>query len=164
MRTKTHHTILGTLLKRVALCGLAALTLSASGLRPAAAIPPGGPVEPIPPPPPVYKPDLAVSNFWKYDAYNVLVTISNKGNASSKSCTFRLSEYYVDPYLWEVYLVASKDYSVPAISKGSSYSFWVNTTYSVYNNPWFSFNGAVDIYKVVSEKNETNNESWFYGQ
>jgi hypothetical protein len=151
------------LLKRVALCGLAALTLSASGLCPAAAIPPE-PIEPIPPPPTVYKPDLTISSFQKSSAYWVLVTVRNQGNASSKSCTFRLNEYYVDPYLWEGFLVASKDYSVPAISKGSSYSFWVNTTYSVYNNPWFSFGGTVDIHKVVAEKSETNNDGWFYGQ
>jgi len=150
-------------LVRVALGGLAALTLSAAGLRPAAALPPE-PIEPHPPAPIVYKPDLLVSNFWKYDAYNVLVTVTNKGNASSKSCTFRLSEYYVDPYLWEVYLVASKDYSVPAISKGSSYSFWVYPKYAVYGDPYFSFVGTVDVNKVVAESNEANNESWFYGQ
>jgi hypothetical protein len=163
MRTKTHHTTLCTLLKRVALCGLAALALSASGLRPAAAMPPE-PIDPPPPPPIVYKPDLVVSNFVKSSANWVVVTVKNQGNASSKSCTFRLTEHYLDTFWWEIFLVASKDYYVPAIGKGSSYSFWVNTSYSVYNNPYFYFTGTVDVYNVVSEKIETNNENWFSGQ
>jgi hypothetical protein len=163
MRTNSHDTTLSTLLKRVALCGLAALTLSASGLRPAAAIPPE-PIEPIPHPQPVYQPDLVISSFTKSSANWVVVTIRNQGNAASKSCTFRLNEYYLDTFWWEVFLVASKDYSVPAIGKGSSYSFWVNTQYSVYNNPYFSFTGTVDVNKVVLESNESNNEKWFSGQ
>jgi len=36
--------------------------------------------------------------------------------------------------------------------------------YAVYGDPYFSFTGTVDVNKVVAESNESNNESWFYGQ
>jgi hypothetical protein len=162
MHTNTRHTTLSTLLKRTALCGLAALILSASGLPQAAAIPPE-PLDPVPSEPTVYKPDLVISSVQESAAYWVLVTIKNQGNASSNSCTFRLSEWYLDPYLWESFLMVTKNYYVPPMVKGGTYSFWVNTTYAVYNNPYFSFNGMVDVNKVVSESNESNNEKWFYG-
>jgi hypothetical protein len=66
MRIAHVHTKLSTLLKRLALCGLAALALSAASLHPAAALPPsgGGDPDPNPPSPPTYQADLYISSLF----------------------------------------------------------------------------------------------------
>ena len=165
MRTHNVHTNLRTLFGRVALCGLAALAMSASALRPAAALPPsgGGDPDPNPPPPPApkYQADLTISSLLKYDAHNVLVYVRNQGNTASSPCDLRLMVYTYDVITGRTTPYTTATYHVPAIQAGGLSTIWTYSSPSIYFSN-FGFDFMVDVYNVVAERIEYNNESWFF--
>jgi len=153
---------LSTLLKRLALCGLAALALSASSLCPSAALPPsgGGDPDPNPNPPstPTYKAELYISSLFKYDAHNVMVYVRNQGNTASSPCYLRLTVYTYDVLTGGITPYTTAYYSVPAIQPGGFSTIWTYSSPSIYFSHFY-FNWTVDAFNAVVEWNENNNDT-----